>query len=346
MKRAIFSVFAAVFLLFALSACNPSNQNVVSSPSGDQTADPSAALSADPSGESSVNSAGQESPVPVTSDFSAESGKIYSAYVYVTYVGEDCIVGDGNFIDSVYIFCPGANDTFKIFDTAYIEFSGGDYVAEPVSVNTGDTDQPVINCAQKIKKVISASKSDGVSEPVYAKPIIYFYPEEETACSVKIDIDGELTCVYPEYGAIGWNFNALPDGTLCFDDGREFYALYWEGKGKAEFNFSKGFCVKGCETASFLESVLPKLGLSARESNEFIIYWLPLMQDNAYNLISFQTVNYYESVKLLIEPAPKTLIRVFMAYKPLSAPIDIAPQELTAPERTGFTVVEWGGSKS
>ena len=40
-----------------------------------------------------------------------------------------------------------------------------------------------------------------------------------------------------------------------------------------------------------------------------------------------------------------TLIRVFMAWKASSAFTEPEEQELTAPERTGFTVVEWGGTE-
>ena len=42
--------------------------------------------------------------------------------------------------------------------------------------------------------------------------------------------------------------------------------------------------------------------------------------------------------------SPDTLIRVFMAFKPLTTPVEIAPQTLEAPARTGFTAVEWGGA--
>ena len=52
-----------------------------------------------------------------------------------------------------------------------------------------------------------------------------------------------------------------------------------------------------------------------------------------------------DAAKLEISPVPDTLIRVFMTFKPLDQPVDIEPQTLTAPERTGFTVVEWGGSE-
>ena len=107
----------------------------------------------------------------------------------------------------------------------------------------------------------------------------------------------------------------------------------------------RGFCVSGSDTAAFLEDALAKLGLSRREANEFIIYWLPRMEANPYNLISFQFERYTDAAKLEVSPAPDTLIRVFMIYKPLDQPVDIEHQTLTAPERTGFTVVEWGGSE-
>ena len=69
------------------------------------------------------------------------------------------------------------------------------------------------------------------------------------------------------------------------------------------------------------------------------------MEGNAYNLISFQWETYTDSSKLEITPAPDTLIRVFMAFKPMEQETQIEPQELTAPERVGFTAVEWGAAE-
>ena len=176
------------------------------------------------------------------------------------------------------------------------------------------------------------------------KPVIYLYPEEETEVSVNLDFAGKLTATYPEYNG-GWKVTANPDGTLFDENGREYYCLYWEGISETEYDFSKGFCVPGTETAKFLEYALEKLGLSEKEANEFIIYWLPKMQGNEYNLISFQSGAYTETAKLEILPKPDVLIRVFMAWKPLGEFIEIEPQELSAPERKGFVAVEWGGAK-
>ena len=178
------------------------------------------------------------------------------------------------------------------------------------------------------------------------KPVIYLYPEKTTEVSVDLSIDGEFVSVYPEFNAenSGWTVTAEPDGRL-FVGGREYYCLFWEGETGAEFDFSKGFCVAGEDTAEFLRASLEKLGLTPREANEFIIYWLPRMEHNAYNLISFQTDAYTDAAELCVSPEPDSLIRVFMAFRALETPVEIEPQELGSPERSGFTVVEWGGGE-
>jgi len=176
------------------------------------------------------------------------------------------------------------------------------------------------------------------------KPVIYLYPEEETKVSVTLDYDGDLTCTYPEYEG-GWNVTAFPDGTLLDKEGQSYNYLYWEGKSNVSYDFSKGFCVAGEDTAKFLEGALAKLGLTRREANEFIVYWLPLMEENPYNVISFQSEVYTKSAELKINPSPDTVIRVFMAWKPETEMVPIEPQQLSTVERVGFTVIEWGGAQ-
>ena len=179
-------------------------------------------------------------------------------------------------------------------------------------------------------------------EQLTLKPVIYLYPEEETDVSVTLAYDGTLTCTYPNYKT-GWHVSAKPDGTLTDEDGQTYRYLYWEGTSGTDYDFSTGFCVAGEDTAAFLEDALAQLGLNREEANEFIIYWLPQMQDNAYNLISFQQDVYTDSAKLTVDPVPDTLLRVFMAWQSSEKFVDLPAQELSAPERTGFTVVEWGG---
>ncbi len=111
----------------------------------------------------------------------------------------------------------------------------------------------------------------------------------------------------------------------------------------ADYDFSKGFCVAGADTAGFLRKTLSGIGLTPKEYNEFIVYWLPKMQGNPYNLISFQSERYTDGAKLTIDPKPDSELRVFMAWKPLNRAQPIEPQTFPSFERDGFTVVEWGG---
>lgn len=174
------------------------------------------------------------------------------------------------------------------------------------------------------------------------KPVIYLYPEQKTAVSVSLDYAGTLTATYPAYEN-GWHVTAEPDGTLYDEAGNEYSYLFWEGESKPDYDFSKGFCVAGADTADFLREKLAKIGLTPREYNEFIVYWLPKMQDNPYNLISFQSEAYTDVAKLDIDPTPDSVLRVFMAWKPLHRAQNIEPQTFTPFARDGFTVVEWGG---
>ena len=103
--------------------------------------------------------------------------------------------------------------------------------------------------------------------------------------------------------------------------------------------------MRGSETGEFLADILAKMGLSFREANEFIIYWLPKMQGNLYNIITFQGERYAESAKLEIEPRPDSILRVFMAWKANDSFVDVSAPDIKPFERKGFTVVEWGGTE-
>ena len=184
-------------------------------------------------------------------------------------------------------------------------------------------------------------------DEVAKKPVIYLYPEKEKDVHVELELtESELNTTYPKYDN-GWDVTAYPDGTLLNNaDGSHHRYLFWDAVNcRTRFDFSKGFCVAGSDTESFLKEKLTYMGLNEQEMNEFIVYWLPLMEHNAYNLISFQGDAYTNSAKLKITPTPDSECRVFMAYVPLENAVAIEPQQLETFERNGFTVVEWGGAE-
>ena len=178
------------------------------------------------------------------------------------------------------------------------------------------------------------------------KPIIYLYPIEETNVTVKLGNPKLLTSTYPKYED-KWMVTAYPNGDLKdLKTGRSLYSLYWEGKNYNVGETDEGFVVKGSDTISFLEEKLKTLGLNEKESEEFIIYWLPRMEHNKYNYIRFASMDEINAnMPLYVDPTPDTIIRILMVFKPLDKKIDVKEQKLTTPLRTGFTLVEWGGTE-
>lgn len=184
-------------------------------------------------------------------------------------------------------------------------------------------------------------------DPVAYKPIIYLYPTEDIEISVELLKDKNLTCSYPKYKD-KWNVLAQPNGNLKdLTTDRQLYALYYESENSIDFKVENdGFVIKGEDTAEFLEEKLAILGLNERESEEFIIYWLPKLESNKYNYIRFATLDEINAnMPLEINPSPDTIIRVLMTFKGLDNPIDVQEQQLKTPDRTGFVAVEWGGTE-
>ena len=179
------------------------------------------------------------------------------------------------------------------------------------------------------------------------KPIIYLYPEKDKEVSVELGYKDNITISYPKY-TNGWNVFAQANGNLTdLDTNKNLYSLYYESKNTYNFKIENdGFIIKRDNVSEFLENKLSILGLTDREKEEFIIYWLPILQKNKYNYIRFATIDEInKNMPLEINPNPDTLIRILMTFKGLEKPIDIEEQQLVTPERTGFVAVEWGGTE-
>lgn len=193
---------------------------------------------------------------------------------------------------------------------------------------------------------INIKENDSTDPDVAYKPIIYLYPEIERDISIKLGFKDNITVSYPKYND-GWKVKAKPDGTLIeYGTNRELYALYYENLNAIDFNIKKdGFVVSKEDVVPFLEEKLEILGLNSKEIQEFIIYWLPILEKNKYNYIRFATNEEIEqNMPLNVEPSPDTIIRVLMTFKGLNEKIDVSEQELVTPVRNGYTVVEWGAT--
>ncbi|MFA6024009.1 MAG: hypothetical protein WC777_02220 [Candidatus Gracilibacteria bacterium] len=179
------------------------------------------------------------------------------------------------------------------------------------------------------------------------KPVIYLYPEEETLVSVRVDIP-VFTKVEPFYGPRGWFVKAKPTGELWnIFDGKTYPYLFWEGQSDEEIILQDaGFTLAVSEVAKALPSLLVDMGLNAQETADFMEFWLPELQKVETPYIEFHFVGNAlmdQVAPLHIYPQPDQVIRLFMFYEPAAEPGLPAP-EYRAPDRYGFTVVEWGGS--
>jgi hypothetical protein len=204
----------------------------------------------------------------------------------------------------------------------------------------------IIVIAVAILTVVKCVQNERANPSVADKPIIYLYPEETTELTVKLGNAENLTAVYPDYED-GWKVNAEPDGTLTDASGREYYGLYYECKNMLRHrDISEGFIVEREDIKPFLEEKLAILGLTDKEAEEFIIYWLPRLEKTPYVAVRFQTADEIEAnMPLIISEEPNTLIRIMMEWKGLDKSIEIPEQKLEQANRSGFTVVEWGGTE-
>ena len=177
-----------------------------------------------------------------------------------------------------------------------------------------------------------------------AKPILYLYPEKETDVTVKFSNPEILETTYPKFNG-KWEVKAKSNGDLYDKSGKYYYALYWDEKKVHSVDFSEGFYVDKDEAIDFLEKKLSYIGLNDKERNEFIMYWLPVLEKNGKNLVYFELTEERESYnKLLISPKPDSMLRLVIHIKKVDKKVDIPKQSLSKFKRVGFTVVEWGGT--
>ncbi len=180
--------------------------------------------------------------------------------------------------------------------------------------------------------------------PVYlAEPIIYLYPTTALEVHVEAKPLHAIRASTPPYRG-GWDVLAQPSGALRAA-GKRYSYLFWEGLSSISPMRSEGFVIPQGEVAGFFERMLPQLGLSERESEDFRAAWLPRFHGAPYYFITFlprETID--RLAPLVVNPEPDVVIRVLMDFRPLwtrepvKAPVLPAP-----PTRRGFTVVEWGG---
>lgn len=184
------------------------------------------------------------------------------------------------------------------------------------------------------------------------KPVIYLYPEYPMLVDVKVTTEGKVVVSDPQIESFdsssGWtNVLAHPNGILIYKD--NFYReLFYETESRDVKAPSKGIVIKSDNLEKDLLEFITLLGLTrADEQDEFMDWWMPRLRahESPYWFVSLLDDNEKRRLdKVEISPKPDTFIEFIAYFKPLEKPEKIERLILPpAPERTGFTAIEWGG---
>ncbi len=181
---------------------------------------------------------------------------------------------------------------------------------------------------------------------IMKKPVIYVYSLQTEKVSIKLNLKGNFLFTYPEYKD-GWNFIANPDGSIEMGE-KKYHYLFWDGNVKIEkskLNLNEGFIVQKNELITFFEQKLKYMGLNSQEIQDYITYWCPLMNVNESNYVHFMFNNECdEYAKMNVAPKPDHLFRVYMLWSKVG-PAEVKEQKIENFKRSGFTIVEWGGTE-
>ncbi|MBI2258864.1 MAG: hypothetical protein HYU67_08200 [Flavobacteriia bacterium] len=207
---------------------------------------------------------------------------------------------------------------------------------------------------RRIKVIINASNYSDEIKISVEKPVIYVYNSDPINFSLQLKTKGELTFSYPKLSDTNtWNMKTGKNGILISENGSEYPYLFWEAKQdftSIETNsYNSNEIVSGKNLVPYFEKELTKLGFNSKEIADFITYWCPKFI-NAQNVqIQFFIDDNCSLIgELNIIPKPDNLRRVFVLFqanpKIISGFTKKTLNEKVL-DRTGFTVLEWGGSE-
>lgn len=178
------------------------------------------------------------------------------------------------------------------------------------------------------------------------KPAVYLYPEKSQEVSVKVFPKGHLTYTDPLYPPDGWKIMAHPDGRVVSGD-QTYPYLYYESKIMDSWISSptEGFVIAFEDLPKLYSNLLPKLGLSQKETADFKEYWEKALTSAPYYFVGVMDNSAIELIEPLeINPKPDSILRVRLYFQALDESFKVNKPKLSSvPERSGFSVVEWGG---
>lgn len=237
----------------------------------------------------------------------------------------------------------GTLPVYRHLDTVFL-------IDGTTAYNYGAT-QDFLDLTKQGKESLQLQKFGFASAQTYSwwtptcKPAIYLYPQERTEVHVRVEPKGYLTLTIPEYPKEGWMVTANPSGEIE-SSGRIYPYLYYESKIR-DVEVRKpqnGYIVEFQKLSELYSNILPKLGLNDVQTNDFKEYWGKALPNAPYYFVGVMEQKDIDAIEpLTITPNPESIIRVRLYFEALKHPIEVQQPTLFAPQKQGFTVVEWGG---
>ena len=156
-----------------------------------------------------------------------------------------------------------------------------------------------------------------------------------------------MTFTYPSFEK-EISFTADSSGHINYE-GKNYDYIFWEGEAPysaKQLMARPGTMVRKSDYLAFLEESLSNIGLSDKEKNDFIVYWMPELQKHDNCFISFMIGDECDQrARVDIQPTPENFLRVYMVFMSLEEGSGFSPnpQTFSPVDRNGFTAVEWGG---
>lgn len=284
-----------------------------------------------------------------------ELKKLYQLYPLITQenLQEKKYTIAGTIYDCEKLEIPGA----KIINLNTNKFSTSDFFGKfTLEVRKGDilkiefdgykSQRVLINSKNELKIQLSENPNNG--KIMVAKPVIYLYPKVKTEIDLQLNFKGKLLTTFPKYDK-NWDVIAEPNGQILDKKTNRYYSsLFWDGTidlPEEHYKYDDGFIVPKEKLTEFFIEKLEYIGLNNQETNDFIQYWLPILERNKYNFIHFLVNEECDEIATLkVSPKPETTIRIYMEFYGLENFINRTEQQLPKTERKGFTLIEWGGA--
>jgi len=210
---------------------------------------------------------------------------------------------------------------------------------EPLHIYEGDFPFNVTLIAYNGNETDTLTKTIYEDIIVY-KPNIYIYPIYNLNLCVEISfpLGGEILESIPPY-ADQWCVDIDTTGKI----NNQYNYLYYESRQANIFQYKKGWCIARSDMNSFFEDNMKQYDFSDAEIEDFIEYWMPLLDESDYYMIYPQTNEIIdEIIHLDFSISPDHVYRLFYGVVGVEQYREIEAPGIEAFNRDGFHVVEWG----